>query len=147
MFKMKYEDIKNMWEKNLSINPADIANESITVAVLHNRYHVIHDAEKLALVKAEDQLAKVRRERVDYYRRGCVNNDPNYPAASPVKWTKADLDIYLEGDEEYSQECLKVAQQRIKVDYLHAIIAQINTRNFQIQNHLKEKSFNAGLNS
>jgi len=57
---------------------------------------------------------------------------------------KQEIDTYIESDDMMIEAILKTSLQQEKVDYLEAILRQINNRGFQIKNAIDWNKFISG---
>ena len=103
----------------------------------HNQYTNL-------LKKAETDLARLTREKWEYYTGKA---DPSVYQAKPfnIKLLKQDVDKYLKSDDEIIKLEQKVTYISSIVDYLDRTIKLISNRGFQIKNAIDWQKFTSGV--
>ena len=143
---MKIEDIMEMWTKDSSIDETELATESSNIPVLHNKYLKIFMAERIKLFSAKAELKKKRRVLLEYYLGELDQEELKELGREPFykKLLKNEVDLYIDSDNSLTEQSLRVSVQEEKVNYLEAVLRQINNRGFQIKNAIDWNRFITG---
>ena len=143
---MKIEDIMEMWTKDSSIDETELATESSNIPVLHNKYPKIFMAERIKLFSAKAELKKKRRVLLEYYLGELDQEELKELGRDQFykKLLKNEVDLYVDSDDALTEHSLRVSVQEEKVNYLEAILRQINNRGFQIKNAIDWNRFITG---
>ena len=143
---MKIEDIMSLWTKDSSMDETELANESTNIPVLHNLSLKIFMAERIKLFSAKAELKKKRRVLLEYYLGELDQEELKELGREPFykKLLKNEVDLYIDSDDSLTEQSLRVSLQEEKVNYLEAILRQINNRGFQIKNAIDWNRFITG---
>ena len=57
---MNLEKIQEMWEKDSTIDPDNLHDESLKIPQLHSKYYTVYNTITLMREKAKDQKAKIK---------------------------------------------------------------------------------------
>ena len=60
---MNLEKIQEMWERDATIDPDNLHNESLKIPQLHSKYYTIYNTISLLREKARDSYNRIRLER------------------------------------------------------------------------------------
>ena len=63
---MNLEKIQEMWERDATIDPDNLHNESLKIPQLHSKYYTIYNTISLLREKARDSYNRIRLERYNY---------------------------------------------------------------------------------
>ena len=129
---MTLEELQNLADKDLKINDTELDLESLKTPQLHNKYSKYYNKYKNLLKVAEQDLARITREKWEYYTGKA---DPSVYQEKPfhLKLLKQDVDKYLKSDDEIIKLEQKVTYIGSIVDYLDRTIKLISNRGFQIK--------------
>ena len=141
---MTFDELQALAEKDLKINDAELDLESLKTPQLHNKYMKFHNQYVNLLKKAEQDLARLTREKWEYYTGKA---DPSVYQQKPfnIKLLKPDVDKYLKSDDEIIKLEQKVTYVQSVVDYLDRTIKIISNRGFQIKNAIDWRKFTSGV--
>ena len=141
---MTFDELQALAEKDLKINDTELDLESLKTPQLHNKYMKFHNQYVNLLKKAEQDLARLTREKWEYYTGKA---DPSVYQQKPfnIKLLKPDVDKYLKSDDEIIKLEQKVTYVQSVVDYLDRTIKIISNRGFQIKNAIDWKKFTSGV--
>ena len=141
---MTLEELQDLADKDLKINDTELDLESLKTPQLHNKWMKFHNQYTNLLKKAEQDLAKLTREKWEYYTGKA---DPSVYQAKPfnLKILKQDVDKYLKADDEIQKLEQKVTYVQSVVDYLDRTIKIISNRGFQIKNAIDWRKFTSGV--
>ena len=141
---MTFDELQALAEKDLKINDTELDLESLKTPQLHNKYMKFHNQYVNLLKKAEQDLARLTREKCDYYTGKA---DPSVYQERPfnLKILKQDVDKYLKADDDLIKLEQKVTYIQSVVDYLDRTIKIISNRGFQIKNAIDWRKFTSGV--
>tara|TARA_Y100001937_G_scaffold31992_1_gene45771 strand:- start:442 stop:870 length:429 start_codon:yes stop_codon:yes gene_type:complete len=141
---MTFDELQALAEKDLKINDTELDLESLKTPQLHNKYMKFHNQYVNLLKKAEQDLARLTREKWEYYTGKA---DPSVYQQKPfnIKLLKPDVDKYLKSDDEIIKLEQKVTYVQSVVDYLDRTIKIISNRGFQIKNAIDWRKFTSGV--
>ena len=143
---MNIDELKAMVAVDSKINPEDLDAESLHTSVLHGRYMSIMLDEGVNLRRLKGEMAKLRRELWAYYT-GTADDHVYYRKGEfNVRLLKADVEKYIESDEEYLALKDKIDVSEEVVKFLEGVIRNINGRNYAIKNSIDWQRFKNGLN-
>ena len=143
---MNLEKIQEMWEKDSTIDPDNLHDESLKIPQLHSKYYTLHNTITLLREKARESYNKVRLERYNYYT-GKASAEVYVEDPFPYKIREKDtLQKYLEADEKLSTIDLKIKYYDVMLKFLEDIIKTIANRTYQIKNAIEWHRFQAGFN-
>ena len=141
---MTFDELQALAEKDLKINDTELDLESLKTPQLHNKYMKFYNQYVNLLKKAEQDLARLTREKWEYYTGKA---DPSVYQQKPfnIKLLKPDVDKYLKSDDELIKLEQKVTYVQSVVDYLDRTIKIISNRGFQIKNAIDWRKFTSGV--
>jgi hypothetical protein len=136
-----------MVEVDLKMDGTELADESIRIPQLHNKYlNIFHD-ENLVLRKYETDYKILRRQKWEYYSGKMSEDDLKSFGWQPFdhRILRQDLDVYLESDSDLLKIQSKVELQKQKVEYIDSLLKGINSRQWIIRNAIDWKKFISGV--
>ena len=141
---MTFDELQALADKDLKINDTELDLESLKTPQLHNKYMKFYNQYTNLLKKAEQDLARLTREKWEYYTGKA---DPSVYQERPfnLKILKQDVDKYLKADEDLIKLEQKVTYVQSVVDYLDRTIKIISNRGFQIKNAIDWRKFTSGV--
>ena len=144
---MKFEEIQKLWSGDCHIDETELSQESVKIPQLHNKYLIIFHDERLRLRTMRfdhSKLLKVKREyfsgRMDATELEAYDWEP-----FQYKLLKADVQEYIDADDDIIEGKKKISLQEEKVDYLEAIVKGLSNRGYLIKNAIDWKRFTEGL--
>ena len=98
------------------------------------------------LVVENLELKKKRRVLLEYYLGELDQEELKELGREPFykKLLKNEVDLYIDSDNSLTEQSLRVSVQEEKVNYLEAVLRQINNRGFQIKNAIDWNRFITG---
>jgi len=143
---MKLENIIEAWEKDGPVDTINISNEASQTPKLHNKYFKIYMGEGYILRKMKAEYKKLFKLKTEYYKGELDSTELKQFGwqPQPLKILRQDMPSYLEADDDIIESSLKIGEQSQKVEYLEAIIKQINNRGFQIKSIIDWERFRTG---
>ena len=141
---MTFDELQALADKDLKINDTELDLESLKTPQLHNKYMKFHNQYTNLLKKAEQDLARLTREKWEYYTGKA---DPSVYQERPfnLKILKQDVDKYLKADDDLIKLEQKVTYVQSVVDYLDRTVKIISNRGFQIKNAIDWRKFTSGV--
>lgn len=143
---MKFEDIFSSWEKDSVIDKTELADESLKIPKLHHKYYSIYVGEKVILRKLESDMKKLKLEKYEFYSQGPTEESKEKGWRMPARGLilKADIPLYMEGDQDIIDLSLKIGMQQEKIEFLESIIKTFQTRGYIIKNAIDFTKFTMG---
>lgn len=143
---MKFEDIFAAWEKDSNIDRTELADESLKIPKLHHKYYTIYVAEKASLRRLESDLKKLKLEKYEFFTLGPNEDTKDKGWRLPARGMilRADIPMYMEGDQDIIDLSLKIGIQQEKVEFLESIIKSFQSRGFAIKNAIDFIRFTMG---
>ena len=140
---MTLEELQESVNKDFKLDDTELDRESVNIPLLHNKYSKFHTKYKNLLKVAEQDLARITREKWEYYTGKA---DPSVYQAKPfdIKVLKADVHIYMDSDPELQKADQKVAYLDQVIKYLEQVLRGVNNRTFLIKNAIEWKKFTSG---
>ena len=140
---MDLEQLQELADKDLKINDTELDLESLKTPQLHNKYLKHFTKFKLLLTRSQDDFNRIKREKWEYYTG---KSDPAVYQLKPfnLKILKADVQQYIESDEEWIKANQKVKYLETIVDFLDRTLRQITNRTFTIKNAIDWRKFTSG---
>ncbi len=144
---MTLEEIQAQWSKDAPVDRTDLASEASRIPQMHSKYFKIFSVERLLLRKLEQESKQLWKDLWEYYQ-----GNFDYEELKGRGWDqinqrilKSDLNIYIDSNQNWIDNNLKVAYQKEKVDFLEAIIKSLNNRGFNINAAIQWEKFKVGI--
>ena len=143
---MKFEEIQEEWTHDCPIDDTELAQESVKIPQLHNKYLIFYSNEKLRFKELRFILSGLVKRKRDYYSGRMSAEELEALDWEPFqnKLLKADVQEYIDADEDVIESKKILALQEEKVDYLEAIVKGLSTRGYLIKNAIDWKKFTEG---
>jgi hypothetical protein len=143
---MKFEDVFASWEKDSVIDRTELADESLKIPKLHHKYYTIYVGEKVILRKLESDMKKLKLEKHEFYTQGPTEETKQKGWRMPARGLilKADIPLYMEGDQDIIDLSLKIGMQQEKIEFLESIIKSFQTRGYIIKSAIDFLKFSMG---
>ena len=140
---MTLEELQAQADKDLVIDDTELDTESLKTPILHNKYLQYYNKFNLLLKKSQWEERTLQREKWEYYTG---KSDPAVYQLKPfnLKILKADVQQYIESDEEWIKANQKVKYLETIVDFLDRTLRQITNRTFTIKNAIDWRKFTSG---
>ena len=143
---MKFEEIQKLWSGDCEIDETELSQESVKIPQLHNKYLILFHDERLRLRTMKfdhSKLLKVKREyfsgRLDETELEAYDWEP-----FQYKLLKADVQEYIDADDDIIEGKKKISLQEEKVEYLESVVKSLSTRGYLIKNAIDWKRFTEG---
>jgi len=140
---MNLDEIQLLWEKDSIIDPDNLHEESIKIALLHSKYYKIYNNISLLKKIEENKLKILKKDKWMYYTGKA---DPEIYKENPFdhKVLKPDIDKYMEADGDIIKSSSKIDYYQTMLNYLDSILKTIMNRTYQIKNAIDYMKFTAG---
>ena len=124
---MKFEEIQKEWTHDCPIDETELSQESVKIPQLHNKYLIFFHDERLRLRTMKfdhSKLLKVKREyfsgRMDETELEAYDWEP-----FQYKLLKADVQEYIDADDDIIEGKKKISLQEEKVEYLESVVKSL----------------------
>ena len=143
---MKFEEIQIAWTRDCKMDETELSHESIKIPQLHNKYLILYSNEKLKFKEIKYLFAGLIRRKRDYYSGRMTAKELEMADWEPfqLKLLKADVQEYIDADDNVIESKKLLALQEEKVDYLESIVKSLTTRGYLIKNAIDWKRFTEG---
>ena len=143
---MNFEEIQKLWTSDCNIDETELAQESVKIPQLHNKYLIFYSNEKLRLKTQRFDHSKLVKLKKEYYGGRMSQEELEAIDWEPFqhKLLKADVEQYVDADDNVIESKKMLALQEEKVDYLEAIVKGLSTRGYLIKNAIDWKRFTEG---
>jgi len=143
---MKFEEIQIAWTRDCEMDETELSHESIKIPQLHNKYLIFYSNEKLKFKEIKYLFAGLIKRKRDYYSGRMTAKELEMADWEPfqLKLLKADVQEYIDADENVIESKKLLALQEEKVDYLESIVKGLSTRGYLIKNAIDWKRFTEG---
>ena len=142
---MNLEKIQEMWERDATIDPDNLHNESLKIPQLHSKYYTIYNTISLLRENARDSYNRIRLERYNYYT-GKAPAEVYAEDPFPYKVREKDaIQRHMEADEKLSTAEMKIKYYDVTLKFLEEIIRNVSGRTYQIKNAIEWQKFQSGF--
>jgi hypothetical protein len=139
---MQFNNIREMWRVDASIDKDKLEVESLTIDNLHAKYAEILYEISLELAQAKSKLDKLEVVKYNFYAG--ISTD-EFPVVSSVKILKSQVDNYASSDPEIIALKVYIGEIDARYKYVDSIIWAISRRNHSIQNYINVIKISGGL--
>ena len=143
---MKFEEIQKLWTSDCEIDETELSQEAVKTPQLHNKYLILFHDERLRLRTLRYDHNKLIRQKKDYFGGRMSAEEMESLDWEPfqLKLLKADIDTYIEADDDIINSSKIIAVVEEKVGYLESIVKSLVNRGFIIKNAIDWKRFTEG---
>ena len=143
---MKFEEIQYQWTLDCVMDETELSQESIKIPQLHNKYLIFYSNEKLKFKEIKFLFAGLIKRKRDYYSGRMTAEELEAADWEPFQYKllKADVQEYIDADDNVIESKKILALQEEKVDYLEAIVRGLSNRGYLIKNAIDWKRFTEG---
>ena len=143
---MKFEEIQYQWTIDCVMDETELSHESIKIPQLHNKYLIFYSNEKLKFKEIKYLFAGLIKRKRDYYSGRMTAKELEMADWEPfqLKLLKADVQEYIDADDNVIESKKLLALQEEKVNYLESIVKSLTTRGYLIKNAIDWKRFTEG---
>ena len=143
---MKFEEIQKLWSGDCEIDETELSQESVKIPQLHNKYLILFHDERLRLRTMKFDHSKLLKVKREYYSGRMDETELEAYDWEPFQYKllKADVQEYIDADDDIIEGKKKISLQEEKVDYLEAIVKGLSNRGYLIKNAIDWKRFTVG---
>ena len=143
---MKFEEIQKLWSGDCEIDETELSQESVKIPQLHNKYLILFHDERLRLRTMKFDHSKLLKVKREYYSGRMDETELEAYDWEPFQYKllKADVQEYIDADDDIIEGKKKISLQGEKVDYLEAIVKGLSNRGYLIKNAIDWKRFTEG---
>ena len=143
---MKFEEIQKLWTGDCVMDETELSHESIKIPQLHNKYLIFYSNEKLKFKEIKYLFAGLIKRKRDYYSGRMTAEELEAADWEPFQYKllKADVQEYIDADDNVIESKKLLALQEEKVNYLESIVKSLTTRGYLIKNAIDWKRFTEG---
>ena len=143
---MKFEEIQIAWTRDCEMDETELSHESIKIPQLHNKYLIFYSNEKLKFKEIKYLFAGLIKRKRDYYSGKMTAEELEAADWEPFQYKllKADVQEYIDADDNVIESKKLLALQEEKVNYLESIVKSLTTRGYLIKNAIDWKRFTEG---
>ena len=141
------DDYFDLWAEDSKIDRTELGEESIKIPQLHHKYYKMYSLERLNLVKLQEQMKMLKKDKIEYYTGTMAEEDLKERGwePNPLRILKSDIPVHMEADKDFVDLNLKLAYNKEKVEFLEAVIKTLNLRSYQINNAINWEKFKVGV--
>lgn len=144
---MKLEEIQEFWNADREIDITELANESVRIPQIHDKYLKIYIDERIRLKGLQFELTKLVQLKRDYYAGKLTQEE-----LEKLGWEqflqrllKNEISTYIEADEDVIKTKKNIVLIEEKCHYLDSIIKMISNRGFQIKSAIDWIKYKSGI--
>ena len=144
---MKLEEIQEFWNADREIDITELANESVRIPQIHDKYLKIYIDERIRLKGLQFELTKLVQLKRDYYAGKLTQEE-----LEKLGWEqflhrllKNEISTYIEADEDIIKLKKNIVLLEEKIHYLDSIIKMISNRGFQIKSAIDWIKYKNGI--
>ena len=143
---MKFEELQKLWSSDCDIDETELSQESVKIPQLHNKYLIYFHDDRLRLRTMNFEYNKLLKLKREYYSGRMTEEEMEALDWEPFQYKllKADIQEYIDADDDIIELKKKSALQEEKVDYLEAIVKVLSNRGYLIKNAIDWKRFTEG---
>ena len=143
---MKFEEIQIAWTRDCEMDETELSHESIKIPQLHNKYLIFYSNEKLKFKEIKYLFAGLIKRKRDDYSGRMTAKELEMADWEPFQYKllKADVQEYIDADDNVIESKKLLALQEEKVNYLESIVKSLTTRGYLIKNAIDWKRFTEG---
>ena len=136
----------DLWAEDSKIDRTELGEESIKIPQLHHKYYKMYSLERLNLVKLQEQMKMLKKDKIEYYTGTMAEEDLKEKGwePNPLRILKSDIPVHMEADKDFVDLNLKLAYNKEKVEFLEAVVKTLNLRSYQINNAINWEKFKVG---
>jgi len=131
---MNLQHIQEQAARDIRIDSSNPNKTAVNVPMLHMKYLDLLTDSQLKCIALKHKYDSEYKKKYLYYR-----NDYNV-----VLKNKAEIDIFMAGDEELAEFYLKLEYEKKKANYLESLVKQIAGLSFLIRDIIEWDKFKAG---
>ena len=141
----KLEEILREWESDAKVDILEPSREIIQIPILHSKYLNIMTDHKLALIKTNFSIARLKKKKWEYYGGKMSKEELDKEGWEPFQYRlKSDIGTYIESDNDLITLMEKKAYHEEAVSVCQSIMKELGNRTYQLREHMTMERFIAG---
>ena len=110
------DDYFDLWAEDSKIDRTELGEESIKIPQLHHKYYKMYSLERLNLVKLQEEMKILKKDKVEYYTGTMAEEDLKERGwqPNPLRILKTDIPVHMEADKDFVDLNLKIAYKKSK---------------------------------
>ena len=137
---MDLATINEMWERDSKIDDTLLAEASLAIPALHQKYLTLLQEYQLLHKKKSQELKKLQHKKYLYYA-GKAPPEDYEDAPFPHKVMKSDVQSWVSVDEDIERVELKLEYYCVTIRTLEEILKQVHQLSYNIKNAIQWRSF------
>lgn len=144
---MKLDELYDMWSEDSEIDATELADESLKISKLHNKYMRIYSDERIVLLRLQADMKILKKEKYEFYADGPTKETVAKGWTLPAKGTiiKSEIATYLEADQDIIDLSLRIGYQSQKIEFIESVIKSLNNRGYNIRAAIDWHKFTNGV--
>jgi len=144
---MNLTEIQTLWSKDSEVDRTELGNEATRIPQLHSKYFKLFSTERLKLRQMELLSKQLYVDLWEYYQGNFDYEMCEQKGWEPfqLKILKSDIQLYIDRNQDWVDNQLKMAMQKEKADFLESIIKSLNGRGFNINAAINWEKFKVGI--
>ena len=139
------EQLLSEWDNDAKIDTTDAGKEMLRIPLLHSKYNKYLTLHKLACLRKESDLAKLRKLKWMYYNGKLDQQELVKLGWETFPFTlKSDLNIYMDSDDDVIKFKAQVTLHDECVQYCTYVMKEINNRTWQMKEWMAWSRFEGG---
>jgi hypothetical protein len=140
------EDLLEMWRQDSMIDSTEPGKALLDVPKLHSKYLNILSRHRMLSKEAEFKANKMRKLKWEYYTGKLDDDDLKKYGWEPFPYVlKAELNTYLESDEDINRQLATKLMHDEIVDVCQSIMKELNSRTYQLRAVIDWEKFIQGI--
>lgn len=143
---MRLEELYEEWARDAPVDKTELDREAADIPKLHAKWRRIMGEEALHLKMKLNEYERLKHDKWEWYGGTMAREDAEargWPP-NPKRIMRADLDRYVDADEEVVRKGLEIALLREKVDFCEDVVKQVHNRTFAVGHAVKFAIWKAG---
>lgn len=146
---LTYEEINKEWAKDIGEyeDGIDLISSNKSIPRLHHKYYMMYVHYNIKHHNMNDELKVLERQKYEYYNGTMDVAEIKSLGWSlqPLKILKADISRYIDSDKDIIKAYTRIAYCAQIVKYLEEILKKINSRQYEIKNHIELVKLQQGV--
>lgn len=141
----KLDNVLEMWKKDAVVDRTEPGRELINIPILHSKYLSLLSQHRKLSKSVEFELNKTKRLKWEYYTGKLDSTTLKKYGWEPFPYIlKADLQTYLDSDEDIRKWLSEKQMHDEIVDICTSILKELNSRTFQLRDFIAWERFIQG---
>ncbi|MGE5862463.1 MAG: recombination mediator protein UvsY [Nitrososphaerales archaeon] len=144
---LKLDEIIDMWQEDKVVDETSAHTALLNIPILHGKYLEILSKHRIRALKVKFDYSRMKQIRREYFLGNLDKETLDEYGWEPFQLAlgnKANIDIYLEADDNLIKLLEKKAYHEECVQVCETILKELNSRTFQLREYLQHSRFLAG---